>query len=118
MNCGGAFAQEAGQRSYIESDDLGLRQRACKSIGNMAVTIMRERQKELPMSDLVERVRVSEEMGLFEGTGLTQNILMAMIAAAYRQVAFPSDERQADMVATFRNEIELLCFEGRLTTMP
>lgn len=115
---GGALAQEAEVTSPLASNDLWIRQKACKGVGDLAATIMKERQKEVPMSEMIGRLQAASGMGLYEGTGIDDNLLVAMITAAYKRQAFSSPDRQADMVAEFRNEIELLCFEGELATSP
>lgn len=115
---GVASAEGTAKPSPLQSDDLWVRQQACKGVGSVAETIMTERQKEVPMSELIDRLKAAEGMGLYEGTGIDTNLLVKIITAAYKQSAYSSPEYQADMVAAFRNEIELPCFEGTLVPKP
>jgi hypothetical protein len=116
--CRGAWAEGSGTASPFSSDDLFLRQKACKSIGEIAETIMKQRQQEVPMSEMISRLQAAQAMGIFDNFGLTPELIAAMVTAAYKQPAFSSPELQANMVAAYRNEAEVLCFEGKLGNSP
>jgi hypothetical protein len=118
LACGGACAEDARKSSPFTSDDLFFRQKACKGFGDIAETIMKQRQKEVPMSEMIDRLQKAQAMGIFEGFDLTPDLLAAMVTAAYKQPAFSSPELQANMIAAYRNEAEVLCFEGKLGTTP
>lgn len=114
LSCTTALAEEAEKTSPFASDDLFFRQKACKGFGDLAETIMTQRQQEVPMSEMIARMQQAQAMGIFDGFGLTPNLMVGMITAAYKQPAFSSPELRANMVAVYRNEAELLCFEGKL----
>lgn len=118
LACGAALAENTKKSSPFTSDDLFFRQKACKGFGDIAETIMKQRQQEVPMSEMISRIQAAEAMGIFEGFGLTPELSVAMVTAAYKQPAFLSPERQTDAVATFRNDAELFCFEGKIGTWP
>ena len=109
-----ALAQETSGTSPLASNDMWIRQKACKGVGDLAVTIMSERQKEVPMSEMISRLQGISAMGIYEGTGITDNLLIAMITAAYKQPGMSNPELQNTIIAGFRNDVELQCFEGKL----
>ena len=67
--CVSVSAEEAKQPSPLGSDDLWIRQSACKGVGDIAVTVMTQRQKQVPMSEMISRLQLAEGMGIYEGTG-------------------------------------------------
>lgn len=116
---GGAWAQETGDASGLASKDLWTLQRVCKLIGDLSVTIMKQRQDEVPMSEMIGRARtISAMMGPDDGTGITEELVVAMVMAAYRQPAMSNPELQDTIISGFRNDIELQCFEGKLASSP
>lgn len=56
LACGAAWAEDARKSSPFTSDDLFFRQKACKGFGDIAETIMKQRQQEVPMSEMVSRI--------------------------------------------------------------
>ena len=70
------------------------------------------------MSAMISRVQTIEGMRINDGTFITSNLLVGIVGAAYKHPAFTSPERQNEVIAAFRNEIEVPCFEGKLATQP
>lgn len=116
--CVSVSAEEAKQPSPLGSDDLWIRQSACKGVGDIAVTVMTQRQKQVPMSEMISRLQLAEGMVIYEGTGVTTSLSLWIIKEAYRFPRFTKPDLQNDMVAHFRNKLEALCFDGKFANMP
>ena len=69
----------------------------CALVGDVAQSIMEERQSGVPMSDAM-RVAGDNEA------------LRAMVVAAYSYPRFSSDSYRKEAATDFRNEIELICY--------
>ncbi|MGB3348298.1 MAG: hypothetical protein WBA85_05985 [Brucella anthropi] len=74
----------------------------CKAIGGLAATIMKHRQKNTPISDLMD----------LETDASLSKISRALILKAYEEPAYLTDKAQTRAVDTFRNDAELQCFKA------
>lgn len=84
--------------SYSKEDKDAV----CKSWGSLAAKIMELRQTEAPISRVLE---------LVEGDD-TSKLTREIVLKAYEQPSFLTKENQARATDTFRNEIELRCFQA------
>jgi hypothetical protein len=115
---GGAWAQESDEGSALANDDPWVRQRLCTLIGGLSASVMKNRQNEMPMSEVIGRLQAFSAIAEPDNSGISEELMLAMIMAAYKQPAFTSPERQENAIAAFRNEVELQCFEGKLAPSP
>jgi hypothetical protein len=74
----------------------------CGAIGGMAASVMKSRQAEVPMSQVMASV---EKMPEF-----LRETLRDMIRQAYARQSYYTPETKADEVARFRNEWEAACY--------
>lgn len=118
LAAGGALSEVPLKEAPLTSDDLFLKQSRCKGIGDIAATIMTERQREVPMSEMISRMQQADALGIFDGIGFSMNTVLGLITIAYNQKAFIAKDLQSEMVAGFRNQVELKCYEGVLAPAP
>lgn len=70
----------------------------CNGVGQWAETIMKVRQVNAPISELLE--------------GLTNDRMRVIVQYAYEKQAYMSPEMQTMAVREFRNEVESDCYKG------
>lgn len=84
------------------ADDKASRNEYCASAGRMAELVMDARQKERPMSVMMQ-LKVDPKISeLYE----------SMVMNAYNQQAFLTDENKQRAIKEFRNAAELECFKS------
>lgn len=77
---------------------------ACKTFGDLAEQVMRARQADRPMSEL---------MNLVGGAGDDGGLARKLIIEAYSKPAYHSEPNQKRAIAEFRNSVELVCFSKK-----
>jgi len=93
----------ADQRGEVRVKTVSQEQ-MCGAVGMLAEQIMRLRQQERPMSQVVEKMMT----GNAEADALTRSL----IVAAYEESAMRTDANKANQLARFRNDAEVLCYSG------
>ena len=76
----------------------------CPIIGELAETVMRNRQN---------GVSLSEMMGVANNAdGVLQPVIREMVLEAYDGPRYSVPDNQDEAVQDFRNDIELVCYQG------
>jgi hypothetical protein len=78
----------------------------CKSVGEYSRSVMKNRQADVPMSDMMEVLDRKHDAP--EGV---KNVARKMIILAYEQPDFSTEENQKEAIAEFGNEAELACYQ-------
>ncbi|EEQ95649.1 hypothetical protein ACI50E_06475 [Brucella sp. ZJ1_1] len=84
------------------ADTEAERDEFCKALGSLATSIMKHRQNNTPMSDLMKK----------PADASISKISRAIIMDAYEQPAYVSEEGQQRAIGTFRNKVELECYKA------
>lgn len=77
----------------------------CKSLGDIAANIMRDRQTGRPLHDLMEKA----------SSATTNPLMKNIIIKAYERPAYPDGPGKTQAIADFRNDIEVLCYKAKPT---
>jgi hypothetical protein len=83
--------------STIASAQEPTGQQLCASFGDLAETIMQNRQNGVPMSKMMDATDLE--------------LARAIILDAYKLPRFSSEDYQEKQTADFRNEVELECYK-------
>ncbi|AUR95628.1 hypothetical protein NVP1210O_06 [Vibrio phage 1.210.O._10N.222.52.C2] len=75
---------------------------SCDAIGQVAESIMMARQAEQP---------ISKVMALVDGHGMSA--VKPLVIEAYKRSSYSTESYQKKAIAEFRNDIELICYEGK-----
>lgn len=104
-----------GTAEDSSADNSRIWDSACNQIGEIAESIMRARQNNMPISRLI--ARNNETIGSKSDTASVEYaaILRGLILVAYEASPYSTPKFQDDEVADFRNDAEYTCFQGRLS---
>lgn len=102
--------------SWAQSDDgdVLIYSQGCRMVGGLAETVMRERQKDVPISEMMKRIQGAVAIIGFEGLPIDENGLAKMVLLAYEMPRYHSPELQQDAVSGFRNIVEKQCYNQQL----
>jgi hypothetical protein len=80
------------------------RDMVCKELGKLAASIMGLRQKEVPLSTVLDRlIKPNPEVPD------ARKIIRSVIIVAYAWPAYSTDENRSGAVDRYRNEVEYQC---------
>ena len=109
-----AYALDDGTVEQQSEGKPFIFETACKGLGGLAETTMAERQKNVPMSEMIKRIKSIHSSGILGDVPFNEETLVSMVIAAYQQPRFSAPEVQKESIADFRNGIELLCYTGKM----
>ncbi|WP_244430472.1 hypothetical protein [Brucella rhizosphaerae] len=88
--------------TVAHADDKPVSDEFCTRLGSLAANIMKARQSEAPMSELIARVSKHSD----------DQVWRKLVVSAYESPAYASDQAQKGAIDAFRNKIELQCFKS------
>lgn len=102
--------------SWAQSDESSvlLNSQGCRLVGSLAKTVMGERQNEVPISEMMQRIQGSISIIGFDGLPIDENGLAKMVLLAYEMPRYHSPELQRDAISGFRNAVEKQCYNQQL----
>lgn len=77
----------------------------CPDLGAAAAAIMKSRQAEVPMSDVMKKLPGGDDEAV-------KGLFRSMVVMAYEQPSYQTPSNQERAVAEFRNQIEVLCYKN------
>ena len=106
-----AAAQPASEDAFTDGVHF-----YCGEVSEIAATIMESRQREAPMSALMDAIR-NEIVAVQPLEILMKEISLLLVLEAYAQPRWQSEERQTESVAAFANAAYRDCYVT-LSEMP
>lgn len=85
---------------------------ACKQIGELARTVMRNRQQDIPISQMIEAIEKTTQNNKGSSRSMAQAI-RALVIFAYERPSYSVESNREQAVAEFGNEMELACFSQK-----
>ena len=101
-------------RAQSDYGDALLYSQGCRMVGSLAETVMGERQKEVPISEMMHRIKATVSLIGFDGLPIDENGLAKVVLLVYEMPRFHSSELQQDAVSAFRNIVERQCYNQQL----
>lgn len=76
----------------------------CKKFGDLAESVMEARQKNVPVSEMMKIMNTDPDFS---------EIGKMIVIEAYNRPAFSTYEYQSRAIASFRNDMELVCYSAK-----
>ena len=109
-----ALAPISSSWAQSNDGDVLIYSQGCRLVGDLAETVMRERQKDVPISAMMQRIQGSVSIIGYDGLPIDENDLAKMVLLAYEMPRYHNAELQQDAVSGFRNIVEKQCYNQQL----
>lgn len=109
-----ALASFSSLSAQNNEGDVLIHSQGCRLVGGLAETVMGERQKDVPISEMMKRIQGSVAIIGFDTLPIDENSLARMVLLAYETPRYNSSELQQDAVSGFRNAVERQCYNQLL----
>ena len=90
---------------YLAHPVSALSPDGCPDLGAAAAAIMKSRQAEVPMSDVMKKLPGGNDEAV-------KGLFRSMVVMAYEQPSFQTPSNQERAGAEFRNQNEVLCYKN------
>lgn len=107
-----AFVATSAGGQTTPADDNALWNAACAQVGEVALSIIRLRQDDVPMSTMMKRLDETVGAKQDEHSKRYAEFLRGLVMKAYAGPVYRTEELRKATIAEFRNEAELACYAG------